>query len=270
MLATVLALAAIVLAEPPEPKGPPTKEELAAITERGRDLFAYDSACWHASDALMAKKPPEGSFDRYIARKTEMGWTVAFGKLNEAGDRFLIAFEATPGEKPDQYKIEAFDPPKEDKGFLLAAPKAVDLTIQEFTKLPGLERRRYNVAILPAPEGNLWVYFMPAQTKAKIWPLGGDARFLVSADGSNILERRRLHKSVIEVSPPDPDGNQQVAGMHTHILADVPEDTDVFHVLTRKPSVPEVIRTEHWMYVVEPDGKISEPKKADEQGVELK
>jgi len=47
-----------------------------------------------------------------------------------------------------------------------------------------------------------------------------------------------------------------VAGIHTHVLSETPEDTDVFHVLTRKPSVPELISTEHFIFVVEVDGSI--------------
>jgi hypothetical protein len=31
--------------------------------------------------------------------------------------------------------------------------------------------------------------------------------------------------------------------MHSYILDDASEDTDVFHVLTRKPSVPETVIT---------------------------
>jgi hypothetical protein len=44
--------------------------------------------------------------------------------------------------------------------------------------------------------------------------------------------------------------------MHTHVLSDTPEDTDVFHVLTRKPTVPELISTEHFLFMVESDGSI--------------
>jgi hypothetical protein len=70
------------------------------------------------------------------------------------------------------------------------------------------------------------------------------------------VTKRQLHKSVIEVEPPKDDTNKQVAGIHTHVLDDIPEDTDVFHVLTRNPSVPEMVLTNHFVFEVAPDGSI--------------
>jgi hypothetical protein len=55
-----------------------------------------------------------------------------------------------------------------------------------------------------------------------------------------------------------------VAGIHTHILDETTEDTDVFHVLSRKPAVPELIRTEHFVFVVEADGTVRYVGRAEE------
>jgi len=38
----------------------------------------------------------------------------------------------------------------------------------------------------------------------------------------------------------------------------------VFHVLTRKPNVPELIRTEHFVFVVDVDGSIKLQRNAEE------
>jgi hypothetical protein len=54
---------------------------LAQITERGRQLAAYDVAAWYASDAVVAMKPAEGSVGRYIAKKNGDVWIVAFWSL---------------------------------------------------------------------------------------------------------------------------------------------------------------------------------------------
>jgi hypothetical protein len=248
------ALAVVTLFNPPDGKEPPSKDELAAITQRGRDLAGYDAAAWHASDAVQAKNPKQGNVVRYIARETGKGWTVAFGRLDEKQDKFLIAYEATQSATPQVFDVKEFNPPKMDAGFFLSAAKAIDTALKDFTEHFEGESRPYNVGVLPAEKGHWWVYLVPAPTRVGIFPLGGDARYLVSSDGLKILAKRRLHKSVIEVEPPK--DNQQMAGIHTHVLSDMPEDTDVFHVLTRKPTVPELVSTEHFLFTVEADGSI--------------
>jgi hypothetical protein len=186
MLLTVTAIALVILADPPARKEPPTKEELAAITERGH------------------------------------------------------------------------------KGFFLSAAKAIDTSLKDFVKHFEGEQRPYNVAVLPAEKGQVWAYLVPAPTRAGVWPLGGDIRYLFSADGTKIVSKRQLHKSVIEVEPPKDNKNQQVAGMHTHVLDDTPEDTDVFHVLTRMPTVPEMILTKQFVFQVDPDGHVKYVGKSED------
>jgi hypothetical protein len=228
MLATIALSSLIASVDPREWKEPPTREDLAAITDRGRSLAGYDAAAWHASDALRAKEPKEGSVVRYIARKTDKGWMVAFGRMNQDHDKFLIAYEATQGKDPEEFEVKGFDKPKEDTGFFRASARAIDVALKDFTEHFEGEQRPYNVAVLPAEEGQFWVYLVPAPTKPGVWPLGGDVRYLVSSDGTKVVARRQLHKAVIEKEPPRDEAQQQVAGIHTHVLADTPEDTDVF------------------------------------------
>jgi len=142
-------------------KAPPSKAELAQITERGRQLAQYDVAVWYASDAVVATKPTEGSVARYIAKKDGAAWTVMFGRLNDKRDRFLIAYEATQGASPKEFAVKKNDPPKEDTGFFLFAAKAVETSLADFKGAA----RPYNVAVLPASSNQIYVYAVPAQTK---------------------------------------------------------------------------------------------------------
>ena len=244
----VLLLASIATFAQTERTTPASEAELAQITERGRNLAAYDVAAWHGTDAVRALQPEEGSVVRYIAKRTGDRWTVAFGRLNEARDKFLIAYEAIQGETPTEFKGSKIGPPREDTGFFLFAARAIDAALADFKG----EARPYNVAVLPAPSDQLYVYVVPAQTKNGVYPLGGDARYLISADGLKIVEKRQMHKAIIEFAT---SGNPQ-AGFHTAVLDQIPEDTDVFHVLARKPSVPQWIGTRLYVYRVEPDGSI--------------
>jgi len=249
LILTVLLSASVTSAQR---SSPASKTELAEITERGRQLAEYDGAAWHATDAVLAMKPAEGSVARYLAKKTDNGWIVAFGRLNEKRDRFLIVYEANQGAGPKEFKVKKYDIPKEDAGFYLSAAKAIETVLADFSG----ENRPYNVAILPAKTGQIYVYVFPAQVDQGVYPLGGDARYLVSQDDSRIVEKRQLHKSIIEFAPP-PETQKPEAGYHTAVLDDVPEDTDVFHVLVRKPSVPEWVATRQHVYRIETDGAIN-------------
>jgi hypothetical protein len=230
---------------------PPSKAELAQVTERGRQLAQYDMAAWYATDAVVATKPEEGLVKKYIAKKEGDTWTVMFGRLSDSGDKFLISYEARQGATPKEFTVKKINPAREDTGFFLTAAKAIDTSLADFSGEP----RPYNVAVLPAPSNQFHVYYVPAPTKQNVFPLGGDFRYLVSADGSKIVEKRQLHKAIIDFS--FPADNTPAAGFHVAVLDDIPEDTDVFHVLSRRPSVPQYVATPHYVFLIETDGAVS-------------
>ena len=229
----------------------PAQEELAGITERGRLLYEYDHAAWHASDAVQMANPKNVEGQRYIAKKENGKWTVVFGKLNEDRSRFGITYEAEEQATLRQFAVTQEPAERQDEGFFLCAARAIEVATKDF----GAANRQYNVAVLPGPADQLYVYLYPAQTKARVYPLGGDVRYLMSAEGTKILEKRQMHKSIIE-NQPAKDVKKVVAGFHTHVLSDLPEDTDVFHVLTQDPPVAEFVSTPHFTYQVKTDGTI--------------
>jgi hypothetical protein len=234
----------------------PSDKDLADITARGILLAAYDQAASHATDAVQATHPPDGKVTRYIARKTATGWVVDFGRLNAANDKFLVAYEATQTDGP-YFNVSTLEPERQDTDFNLAADKALGLALKDF----GTANRPYNVAVLPAgPEAGpagLFVYLYPAQVKDGVYPYGGDFRYLISPDGSTIVTKRQMHKGVLESIPADlPKSTTSVAGYHTHILSDLPEDTDVFLVLWRQPPIPEYVGAGGHVFEIEVDGKI--------------
>ena len=113
--------------------------------------------------------------------------------------------------------------------------------------------------VLPADSGQLYVYLEPAQTQTGVVPLGGDARYLISADGLSIIEAHRMHNSILEKRPAAP-GVKEVAGYRAHVLSDVPEDGDVFYVLRQHPPLPEYVGSAKCTYVVNADGTIANVK----------
>jgi len=224
--------------------------ELAATTERGRLLYEYDQATWHAGDAVQMTNPKNVEGQRYIAKKENGKWTVVFGKLNEDRSRFDISYQADEQAALKQFAVRQEPAERQSDGFFLHAARAIEVAMKDF----GPSNHPYNVAVLPAAAEQLYVYLYPAQTTARVYPLGGDVRYLLNADGTKVVEKRQMHKTIIEtaVTP----GKKVVSGFHTHVLSDLPEDTDVFHVLTQDPPLPEFVRTPHFTYKVSTDGAI--------------
>ena len=217
-------------------------------------MEGYDVASWHATDAFLAMKPPEGSTRYYFAKKGDSGWTVVFGKFNEARDRFLVVYEAVQGSRPEDFSVVKHDPPIEDAGFYLAAARASEKALADFP----LQRPAYNTYVLPRADGQLYFYLLPATNEPGVSLLGGDIRYLFSADGNTILDRHPMHKTILTIdNKQTPKDAKKVAGVHTHVLTTCPEDSDVFYVLSRKPSMPEIVLTgAHELYVVATDGTI--------------
>ena len=224
---------------------------LAGVTERGRAIYAYDQAAWHGTDAFFELHPDTNGLAHYICMKTPRGWQVVFPKWNDTHDRLLVAYEAAETNTPGNFTAQRFDRPREGPDELIGEERALELALKTFTR----PDRAYNAAILPASNGNLYVYLYPAQTKDTVWPLGGDVRYTISADGKQIIETRQLHKTILDIEY-DPS-KSPVAGTHTHVLSDVPEDTDVFYVLNRRPMIPEYIGAGKRIFVVSTDGSIS-------------
>ena len=237
---------------------PASEGELSEITARGRQIARYDIAAWRATDALHALGPQPGSTSQYIATEEGGRWTVVFGALDDDRAKFRVVYEAVQEkDDPTRFTARKLDSPREETGSVLFRARAIQMALSDFAPWD----RPYNVAIVPAPDRQLFVYFMPAQTEHNIFPMGGDARYLVSRDGTTILDKRQMHRATLEFKPPASGGMD--GSFHTAALDDAPEDTDVFHVLARTPSVAELILTPQFVYSVQTDGTISFVMKTD-------
>lgn len=228
---------------------------LPEVTARGKALYAYDQAAWYGTDAFFALHPETNGLAHYICVKSTIGWVVYFPKWNALHDHIQVMYQAAETGEPGVFKATKYDPPRESSDDLIAEERALELTIDDFRP----QGRPYNTAILPAEGGTFYVYLYPGQTVNDVWPIGGDVRYRISSDGRSIIEKRLLHKSILDMKF-DPQ-QKAVAGVHTHVLSDVPEDTDVLYVLTRKPSMPEYIGAGKRVFVINVDGSIRIQKK---------
>lgn len=237
---------------PQTPKAPPTADSLRGIMRRGVLLAQYDWIAWNATDAVRQLRPDFAGIDTYIARRIDSTWVVSFGMLTASRDTFRVVAEAIQSAARRDELLVRLPPAASDTGYYLRAARAVAVTRVAF----GKPDRAYNIAVLP--EGSEWfVYFYPAQPAPDCFLLGADVRYRVSADGSSILATRQLHNALIEFPGKTPDGHTLAAGGHAAVLDDIPEDTDVFHVLVRRPQLPQYIVTDAFLYRITPDGVIT-------------
>ena len=255
-----LAIAGAANAQQPswseEQRDESLRPELDAITARGRVLAEYDRAAWYATDAVLALRPDQNLVSGYLARRRADGlWEVVFGRLDAAGNEYLIAYRAVQrGSVDTSFMATALSPRESDSDWYARAARALDVARGAF----GPARRPYNAMVVQAGEtGDLFVYIVPAPTRPGVYPHGGDARYRVSRDGRTMIEHRRMHNSVIEFAHPERQGAKVVAGSHTAVLDDRPEDTDVFHVLSRQPRLPEYVVSKSYFFRIDLDGRIT-------------
>lgn len=232
------------------------RAELDAISARGWRMVQYHQAAWMATDEVTALNPREELVRAYLAREREdRRWEVVFGRLNVTADSFLVAFRAEQTEpQTTTFRTYEMRPPKADGGYFARAARALEVCRRDFGEPP----RRYNTMVIPVVNGLEWyVYFLPAKTVSGIWPHGGDMRYRVSGDGRTILERRRMHNAILEVRVEQKrDSSELEAVMHTALLDDRPEDSDVFHVITRRPRVRELIVSRSYYFSIDTLGRI--------------
>ncbi|MDQ2992717.1 MAG: hypothetical protein M3R30_07870 [Candidatus Eremiobacteraeota bacterium] len=244
LVATVLAFAQASAAAP---------SNLQAITDRGRAVYDYDQAAGHATDAVLGIAPQDAPITMYVGHKTQAGlWVFAFGGLSKDGTTFDVLYEGTQSATdPLKYDVASFGlKPRHDAGASLAMATAAIAARAAFNG----EKRAYNIAVLPRTDGQIYVYVYPGTTSNDSYPLGGDERFLYSADGKTQIEATPLHKSIIEMPLGSSAGATAPANMNNEVLFDVPQDTDVLMAMTTK--LPGYIVARGHMYLVNIDGSI--------------
>lgn len=258
VLGRVALLISIITPQLARAQSAPGQAQLDEISARGRALAGYQRAAWNATVQLMATNPDPAAVQRYVAYHADSGWVVAFGRLNTQRDTFYVSTIAVPaavnGQRVDSvFEFHKFDVPGPDVDFLVRATRAMDNAVAAL----GAKSRPYQAAAIPVENGDWLVYLTPASDFSTSFPLGDDVRYRISADAERILETRRMHKGVVEFDRADRTGPARLAaGTHKTSIRDEPEDSDIYHVLTRQPRVPEIVETKHFRYMVDVDGSI--------------
>jgi hypothetical protein len=235
---------------------------LDAITSRGRALYEYDVNAARATDSAAALLKPAadaGLLGVYVGSLASDGtWTFDFGKSSADGS-FAVVIEAkqtSAGSK--QYLARPISPPRKETGWIARAALAVVTMRAVFVAVPW---RNYNYAVLDAGSSQFYVYMFPGQVSSNSYPFGGDARFLISADGTTILEQQRMHRAVVDVpnAPKQQSSGSTVhAFAHNDITGPLPQDSDVMYSLRRDPPLEQDVLAGGHLFVIAPDGSITD------------
>jgi len=253
VIAIMLAAAAPALSQ--GQSRPAVDDELAAISKRGRILAKMQTLKDSATDLLLTKKQQysdsattDGAELSVQVQLPPFGETkVVYGRLGSSQDTYFIDFVVTGNN--GNMAIKTFSPPLEDHQYFLAAARALSAARQSTEGWPG----SYLVLPLDKNHKRFYVYLYP-RDKGNAYLLGGDKRYKVILDGDSvqIAEKKQLHQATLTYQVKK---NARFS-YHSAVIGDKPEDTDVLHVLTRKPALPELVSTANYLYRIETDGQI--------------
>lgn len=225
-----------------------SEENIARIEKRGAQIADYERAVIKAKDLLLARNPDKKKAKIYIAINDDEGWTVYFGEILRDKNQFKVASTYSCPSRSFE-KMEAGQNIKFKSKTILQLAKAVKLTLQSIKA----EFSEYNVKVFREKNGLITVYLTPKNENPNVILIGGDVKLSVSSDGTEILRTTMLHKSVLEIPFPGEDSRT----FHTHVLSDLPTETDVALILLNPQFAPHLIIGQKWMSEIDANGKIN-------------
>lgn len=237
----------------------PAKEVVERVERRGQQIADYERAAIRATNLLLASKPDESKLGLYVVVNKNNVWAVYFGKITENKFHFWYYYSCPEGQF-DKMKPEGEfkDAPKDIYYFALA----IDLATKAIE--PDMRFPRYNTSVFREQDGTIAVYFLPGNTEPDVVLLGGDFKVSVSSDATKVLNKISLHESTFKVPVNMKEDQELIGGFHTHILDDLPVETDVALIILNPILAPHYVTGRIWMSKVDANGKISILGKTEE------
>lgn len=228
----------------------PTAEESAAlqrVARRGLQLYRQDQLAWHATDYAKSKGLMHDRTAGYLS-VAGAGLDGATYFVAARGDRVTGVVRVDTGVDgiPSAHAVlpalpEELLPRWRARQSALAASKArCSDTI--------------NSVVLPRDDGEGYlVYVMAGVTDERRVFLGGHTRFVVDASGRELLASEESARSCLAVDAVALRGKgHQEGAFFTHLVSDLPWETDVMQSLTYAFPLTRV--TEHAIWRIEGDG----------------
>jgi hypothetical protein len=238
LAAFIIALLAPVAPASAQEAIPVTEPALLAELEqaelRGRQLWLYDQAAWHATDALMAAIDP-------ATIENPRGYIVVPGASDGVLDAIFITEQAGELREFARYSVREREvigggPVEGDLPVLSPIAKRMFLAREPAVAVMGAEgyglcsRSAPNTLTLPPnEEGNVSFYLLTSTLDDASYPIGGHYRADVAADGSVVSKRRYMNTCFDLPTGPQkgPDGGEGRAGV-SYLFGDAPSEIHVF------------------------------------------
>lgn len=232
-----------------------SSEVVLALT-RGRMLYQFDQAAWHATDKLMEDAKAAGKLD--IIHSQLSGWVVQpadsamldvvfYDRTSPVPKRLYTARMADGGKRvvsgnfagPDAVITDALTLS------LIKARAAAQKALQGQSILR-CKKENFNFAVLPPeqPGGAISVYLLTPQSDMASVPFGGHLRIMVSPNGT-VGPAHPFTKSCLEL-PTKLAKDAPTGLIATQLLDPLPTEVDVFTMFVA--GIP--------LYILTPDNRI--------------
>lgn len=232
--ALVLALLTIpmgttALAKPPPAPSVAEQAAISRAAERGRLIYAYDQAAWHATDEMMRRIPT-------ASLPADGGWVV-----EPQGDLLRVTYYGVEGEaiyalfradmrgsKVVQSRVFAADDYRTLTRETLALVRARQVAMSHGNGKARCTSGPFNVVVLPRQAGQpTSVYLLSSMATAGEYPFGGHYEIDVAPDGA-VVSERAFTQACLNMGPPPTGSGGEAIAVISHMLDPTPTEIHVF------------------------------------------
>ncbi len=229
--------------------------DLVLAITRGKQIFEYDQAAWHTTDALLedVNDASKIGIQGWVVTKVTSGLNVTYFGKTDKGLIGLYSAVWTGSAVIERKRLEV------GPDSVLQAEQLRLIAARDAASPVGLavcEDKPFNTVVLPGekPGDADLVYYLTPQLRAGIFPFGGHHRIAVK-NGKEV-ERRSFTKSCMNLpTTGNKKGGKPSALVLTHLLDPIPTELHVFSVFSTKLPLYVMTQSNERIWVVEvPNG----------------
>lgn len=205
------------------------------ILNEGKKLFYLEKASWYGTDYFLEHFPEKrnkiGGYLSYTSDNQVIN--IFFSKANNNQILARIHFEPSPNPEPVSIDTLNLTATNLESELISMRQKTLDMiSNNEDGFFSFFENTSFNT--IPIIEGDeKKVYVLTAPQTSGVVLLGND--YLLTFDKKGRLKKKKkMHKSLIELPIKDEEGNSAVTTIHSHVVSDYIDPTDICTLLLYK------------------------------------